>query len=85
MEILTTAIVEEKTLTVGDTWDIGNGIVVILHELFDIDGHIYMTTSTTGQTMMIFKLNEEGTETFTPNRYINPAKIWVKKNLHLFN
>ena len=35
MEILTTAIVEEKTLNVGDTFDIGNGISIIIHELFD--------------------------------------------------
>jgi hypothetical protein len=85
MEILTTVIVEEKTLNVGDTFDIGNGISIIIHELFDINGQIYMATTTENHDMMSLKLNEEGTETFTPNRYINPAVVWVRKNAHLFN
>jgi hypothetical protein len=85
MEILTTAIVEEKTLNVGDTFDIGNNVSIIIHELFDIDGEVYMATTTQNHPMTSFKLNEEGTETITPNRYINPARVWVKKNLHLFN
>ena len=85
MEILTTAIVEEKTLNVGDTFDIGNGISIVIHELFDINGQIYISTTTENHAMMSLKLNEEGTETFTPNRYINPAVVWVRKNAHLFN
>ncbi len=85
MEILTTVIVEEKTLNVGDTFDIGNGISIIIHELFNINGQIYIATTTENHAMMSLKLNEEGTETFTPNRYINPAVVWVRKNAHLFN
>ena len=85
MEILTTAIVEEKTLNVGDTFNIGNGISIIIHELFDINGQIYIATTTENHAMMSLKLNEEGTETFTPNRYINSAVVWVRKNAHLFN
>lgn len=84
MEILTTVTVEGKTLNVGDTFDIGNGIFVLIHELFDIDGCIYMTTTTENHPMMSFKLDEEGTETFTANRYINPAVVWVRKNPQLF-
>lgn len=84
MEILTTAIVEEKTLNVGDTFNIDNGISIVIHELFNIDGEVYMATTTQNHPMMTFKLNEEGTETITPNRYINHAGVWVKKNLHLF-
>ena len=85
MEILTTVIVEEKTLNVGDTFDIGNGVSIVIHELFDINGQIYMTTTTENHAMISLKLNEEGTETFTPNRYINPAVVWVRKNAHLFS
>jgi hypothetical protein len=84
MEILTTAIIEEKTLNVGDTFDIGNGVSILVHEMFEIDGQIYITTTTENHDMMSFKLNEEGTETFTPNRYINPAVVWVRKNTQLF-
>lgn len=85
MEILTTATVEGKILNVGDTFDIGNGVSMIIHELFSIDSQIYISITTENQPMMTFKLNEEGTETFTPNRYINPAVVWVRKNPQLFS
>jgi len=85
MEILTTAIVEGKTLNVGDTWDIGNGIIIILHELFNIDGDVYMTTTTQNHPMISYKFNEDGTDSITPNRFINHAGIWVRKNSHLFS
>ena len=84
MEILTTAIVEEKTLNVGDIFNIGNNVSIIIQELFSIDGEVYMATTTQNHPMVSFKLNEEGTETFTPNRYINPAKVWIRKNIQLF-
>ena len=85
MEILTTVIVEGKTLNVGDTFNINNNMSIIIHELFDIDGQIYMAITMPNHPMPSFNLNEEETETFTPNRYINPAVVWVKKNIHLFS
>jgi hypothetical protein len=83
MEILTTAIVEEKTLTVGDSWDIGNNTIVTLHELFSIDGEVYMATSLNNQPINI-KINKTQ-EIYQSNRYINSAKKWVGENTHLFN
>jgi hypothetical protein len=83
MEILTTTIVEEKTLTVGDTWDIGNDTIITLHELFNIDGEIYMTTTINNQPINI-KINRTQ-ETYQSNRYIISAKKWVSENIHLFN
>jgi len=83
MEILTTTIVEEKTLTVGDTWDIGNDTVITLRELFNIDGEIYMTTSINNEPINI-KINRTQ-ETYQSNRYIISAKKWVSENIHLFN
>jgi hypothetical protein len=83
MEILTTAIVEEKILTVGDTWDIGNNTIVTLHELFSIDGEVYMATSLNNQPINI-KINKTQ-EIYQSNRYINSAKKWVGENTHLFN
>jgi hypothetical protein len=82
MEILTTAIVEEKTLTVGDSWDIGNNTIVTLHELFSIDGEVYMATSLNNQPINI-KINKTQ-EIYQSNRYINSAKKWVGENTHLF-
>ena len=83
MEILTTAIVEEKTLTVGDSWNIGNDTVIILHELFNIDGEIYMTTSINNQPINI-KINRTQ-EIYQSNRYIISARKWVSENINLFN
>ena len=83
MENLITAIVEEKILTVGDTWDIGNDTIVHLKELFDIDGEIYMTTTINEQLINI-KINRTG-EIYQSNRYINSAKKWVSENIHLFS
>jgi hypothetical protein len=82
MEILTTAIVEEKTLTVGDTWNIGSDTVITLHELFNIDGEIYMTTTVNNELINI-KINRTE-ETYQSNRYIISAKKWVSENIHLF-
>jgi hypothetical protein len=83
MEILTTATVEEKILTVGDTWDIGSDTIITLHELFNIDEEIYMTTSINNQPINI-KINRTQ-ETYQSNRYISSAKKWVSENIHLFN
>jgi hypothetical protein len=83
MEILTTAIIEEKTLTVGDSWNIGNSNIVYLKELFDIDGEIYMTTTINNQPNNI-KINRTQ-ETYQSNRYVISAKKWVSENIHLFN
>lgn len=85
MNILEKSIVGEIELSVGDTWDIGNGVSIILTDLFEIDGQIYVATVMDGHSMMSVRINKDSEESITPNRYINNAEIWVKKNIHLFN
>ena len=84
MEILQTATVENISLSVGDRWNIGNDIIVILKEIFEIDGVIYISTITENHPMVSIKLSPDSEEKITPNRYISLAELWVKKNAHLF-
>ena len=83
MEILTTTTVSEKTLTVGDSWNIGNDTIITLKELFDIDGEIYMTTTISNHPIFI-KITKTD-ETYESNRYIISARKWVGENSHLFD
>lgn len=85
MEILTTTEIDGKTLTVGDTWDIGNNMIVHLKEIFTIEDQTYLTTIIENQPMMSIKISPDSEEKITPNRYINNAELWVKKNSKLFN
>lgn len=84
MKILKTSIVNSITLSVDDRWDSGNDISIVLKEIFEIDGQVYISTITEGHDMIKFKINKDDTEFITPNRYINLAEIWVKKNKQLF-
>ena len=84
MEILQTAIVNDITLSINDRWDSGNGVNIVLKEIFEIDGQVYLSTITEGHIMVGFKINKDDIEFITPNRYINLAEIWVKKNKHFF-
>jgi hypothetical protein len=83
MEILTTTTVFEKTLTIGDTWNIGNNTIITLCELFDIEGEVFMTTTVSNQPIMI-KINKTG-EIYESKRFINSAKKWVGENINLFS
>jgi hypothetical protein len=84
MNILETTTINDITLSVNDTWDIGNNVTVILKEIFEIDGDVYIATITEGHAMMGIKIDKDSDEVITPNRYINMAEIWVKKNSTLF-
>ena len=84
MNILQTTTIDNITISVGDIWDIGNNIQVELKELFEIENQIYMSIITHNQSMMGFKIDKDDIELITPNRYINLAEIWVKKNSKLF-
>lgn len=85
MNILETSTVNGINLSLNDTWDIGNNVTIVLKEIFEIDGDVYISTITEGHPMMGLKINKDDTEVITPNRYINLAELWVKKNMHLFN
>ena len=84
MNILETATVENITLSVGDRWDIGNSITIVLKEIFEIDGMIYVSTITENHPMMSLKISKDTQDVVTPNRYINSAELWIKKNTKLF-
>jgi len=84
MNILETTTINNINLSVNDTWDIGNNITVVLKEIFEIDGDVYIATITEGHDMLGVKLSKDSDEVITPNRYINLADIWVKKNSNLF-
>jgi hypothetical protein len=84
MNILETATVENITLSVGDRWDIGNNVIIVLKELFEIDGMIYVSTITENHPMMSLRISKDTEEVVTPNRYINSAELWIKKNPSLF-
>ena len=84
MEILTTAEVAGQTLTINDSWDIGNGIIMRIKELFIIEDQIYVSLVTENQSMMSVKISLDSEEKITPNRYINNAELWVRKNIQLF-
>jgi hypothetical protein len=84
MNILETTTINNINLSVNDTFDIGNNIIIVIKEIFEIDSHIYIATITEGHDMMGIKLDKDSDEIITPNRYINLAEIWIKKNIHLF-
>jgi hypothetical protein len=84
MNILETTIVDGVELSLNDTWGIGNNIFVVLKEIFEIDGDIYIATITEGHAMAGIKISKDSDEVITPNRYINLAEVWVKKNSNLF-
>lgn len=84
MEILTTTEVAGQILTINDSWNIGNGIIIRIKELFIIEDQIYVSLVTENQPMMPIKISPDSEEKITPNRYINNAELWVKKNSKLF-
>jgi hypothetical protein len=84
MNILETTTINNISLSLNDTWDIGNDVTVVLKEIFEIDGHVYVSTVTQGHDMMGIKISKDSDEIITPNRYINLAEVWVKKNNNLF-
>jgi hypothetical protein len=84
MNILETTTINNINLSVNDTWDIGNNISIVLKEIFEIDGDVYIATITEGHDMLGVKLSKDSDEIITPNRYINLAEIWINKNKQLF-
>jgi hypothetical protein len=85
MNILETTTINNINLSINDTFDIGNNITTVIKEIFEIDGHVYIATITEGHAMIGIKLDKDSDEVITPNRYINMAEVWIKKNNNLFN
>ena len=77
MEILNTYTFNEKTINVGDQFTIGEEYLLYVNEIFDIDGCVYLATSTNKDVMTI--------EGVSINRNITSAELFITKNEHLFN
>jgi len=77
MEILNTYTLNDKTINVGDKFTIGEEYLLYVNEIFDIDGCVYLATSTNKDVMII--------EGVSINRNIVSAELFITKNEHLFN
>lgn len=77
MEILNTYTFNEKTINVGDQFSVGEEYLLYVNEIFDIDGCVYLATSTNKDIMTI--------EGISINRNIILAELFITKNEHLFN
>jgi hypothetical protein len=77
MEILDTYTFNEKTINVGDQFTIGEEYLLYVNEIFDIDGCVYIATSTNKDVITI--------QGVSINRNITSAELFITKNSHLFN
>lgn len=77
MEILDTYTFNEKTINVGDQFTIGEEYLLYINEIFDIDGCVYIATSTNKDVITI--------QGVSINRNITSAELFITKNEHLFN
>jgi hypothetical protein len=77
MEILNTYTFNEKTINVSDQFSVGEEYLLYVNEIFDIDGCVYLATSTNKDVMTI--------EGVSINRNITSAELFITKNEHLFN
>lgn len=76
MEILNTYTLNGKTINVNDQFSIGEEYLLYINEIFDIDGCVYLATSTNKDAISI--------EGILINRNIVSADLFISKNAHLF-
>jgi hypothetical protein len=76
MEILNTYTFNNKTINVGDQFIIGEEYLLYVNEIFDINGCVYLATSTNKDVISI--------EDILINRNIISAELFITKNAHLF-
>jgi hypothetical protein len=76
MEILNTYTFNDKTINVGDQFTIGEEYLLYVNEIFDIDGCVYLATSTNKDVISV--------EGISINRNIISADLFITKNAHLF-
>jgi len=77
MEIINTYTLNDKTINVGDQFTIGEEYLLYVNEIFDIDGCVYIATSTNKDVITI--------QGVSINRNITSAELFITKNSHLFN
>jgi hypothetical protein len=76
MEALNIYTLNNNTINVGDSFQIGEEYLLYINEIFDIDGCVYLATSTNKDVMTI--------EGVSINRNIMSAELFMTKNSHLF-
>lgn len=76
MEILNTYTFNGKTINVGDQFTIGEEYIMYINEIFNIDGCVYLATSTNKDVLTI--------EGISINRDFSLAELFITKNAHLF-
>jgi hypothetical protein len=76
MEILNTYNLNNNTINAGDSFQIGEEYLLYINEIFDIDGCVYLATSTNKDVITI--------EGISINRNITSAELFITKNQHLF-
>jgi hypothetical protein len=76
MEILNTYTLNNNTITQGDSFQIGEEYLLYINEIFNIDGCVYLATSTNKDVITI--------EGISVNRNIVSAELFITKNQHLF-
>jgi hypothetical protein len=76
MEILNIYTLNNNTINAGDSFQIGEEYLLYINEIFDIDGCVYLATSTNKDVMTI--------EGISINRNIVSAELFITKNQHLF-
>ena len=83
MEILTTAEVEGKTLTLDQTFNLSEGKFLTIKELFSIDGEVFISFI---NDQMPYTINLKNTSDIVlTNRFIMSAKQFVLGSSYLFN
>jgi len=76
MKILNTYTFNDKIINVDDQFTIGEEYIMYINEIFDIDGCIYLATSTNKDVLTI--------EGISINRDFSLAELFITKNGHLF-
>ena len=76
MKILNTYTFNNNTINVGDQFTIGEEYLLYINEIFDIDGCVYLASSTNKDVMTV--------EGISINRNIVSADLFITKNLHIF-
>jgi hypothetical protein len=83
MEILTTAEVEGKTLTLDQTFNLSEGKFLTIKELFSIDDEVFISFI---NDQMPYTINIQNTSrTILTNRFIMSAKQFVLGSSYLFD
>lgn len=87
MEILETVTINDITLNINDSWDIGNDMILKIKEIFSIDNSAYISLSlndTPFEAIGRDRETKEETYRLMINRQFMLAEQFILENQHLF-